>query len=498
MYFGHIMTLRFSPPFTVLLLTATLSACMVGPDYVKPSAHLSKQFKEQKPWQPAQPRDHTPTGKWWEIFKDVQLNALEAQVATANQSLIQAEAQYRQAQHLVQSAQSSLFPMVNSMASTNRFRAATGQSVAVSGVRNLFATAISSAWEPDLWGGVRRQIEANTGAAQASAASLQALRLSMQGNLADYYFQIKTLDAQKALLEETASAYNKALTIIKNRYAVGVVAKSDVAKAETQLKATQARAIDLGVQRAQLEHAVAVLIGKTPAEVSIRPNLATLEAPPIPLTLPSELLERRPDIAAAERRMASANAQIGVAKAAYFPSLNLAASNGLQSGTLSTLFTAARRYWALGPAGAALTLFDGGAKNAQYRQAIDSFDASVAGYRQTVLAGFQEVEDQLAAVRILNTEIQVQNEAVAAADQALALTINQYLSGMISYQDVIIVQTETLNNKQTALQLQGRRLTASVLLIKALGGGWHEKMLPSPEAASGDSKWTDYLIFPIN
>jgi NodT family efflux transporter outer membrane factor (OMF) lipoprotein len=287
------------------------------------------------------------------------------------------------------------------------------------------------------------------------------------------------------------------LTIINNRYAAGVVAKSDVAQAETQVKSTQARAINLGVQRAKLEHAIAVLIGKTPASLSIAQDGLNLEPPVIPLNLPSELLERRPDIAAAERKIAAANAQIGVAKAAYFPTLNLAASNGFQSSTLDTLFTTARRYWALGPAGAALTLFDGGAKNAQYKQAIDSFDASVAGYRQTVLTGFQEVEDQLAALRILGEEIQVQNEAVAAANQALALTINQYQSGTISYQDVIVVQTQTLNNRQTALQLQGDRLDASVLLIKALGGGWHEKMLPTPEEAVGETKWTDYLIFPV-
>ncbi|MDO9213248.1 MAG: efflux transporter outer membrane subunit [Methylococcales bacterium] len=491
------MTPRFSSTLTYLLLTAPLFGCMVGPDYVRPPTNITQAFKEEKGWKRAQPHDHALTGKWWEIFKDAKLNALEEQVATANQSIIEAEAQYRQAQHLVQSAQSSLFPVVNGTATTNRFRAATGQSVAVSGVRNLFGTALSIAWEPDLWGGVRRQIETNTSNAQASAATLQALRLSIQGNLAEYYFQIKSLDSQKALLEETVTAYSKVLSIIQNRYAAGVVAKSDVAQAETQVKSTKARAINLGVQRAKLEHAIAVLIGKTPASLSIAQEGLNVEPPTIPVSLPSELLERRPDIAAAERKIAAANAQIGVAKAAYFPTLNLAASNGFQSSTLDTLFTTARRYWALGPAGAALTLFDGGAKNAQYKQAIDSFDASVAAYRQTVLTGFQEVEDQLAALRILDEEMQVQNEAVAAANQALALTINQYQSGTISYQDVIIVQTQTLNNRQTALQLQGDRLDASVLLIKALGGGWHEKLLPTPEEAVGETKWTDYLIFPV-
>ncbi len=471
---------------------------MVGPDYARPQAvSVPMQFKEIKGWKQAQPHDQVLPGKWWEIYKDIRLNELEVQVASANQSLIEAEAQYRQAQHLVQSAESAFFPIINMTGAVNRFKAATGQSVAVSGVRNLFGTAVAVAWEPDLWGSVRRQIEANTGKAQASAATLQALRLSSEAELAQDYFQMKALDAQKALLDEIISTYSKTLGITKNRYAAGVVAKTDVVQAETQLESVRAQAINLGVQRAKLEHAIAVLIGKSPAELGLAPMPLDVQPPAIPVNLPSELLERRPDIAEAERKIAAANAEIGVAKAAYFPTFNLAASNGFQSTTVDTLFTMARRYWALGPAGAALTLFDGGAKNADYKQAIDGYDASVAAYRQTVLTGFKEVEDNLAALRILEEESQVQNKAVATAEQALQQINNQYKAGTVNYLNVMTAQAAALSNRQTSVQIMGERLVASVSLVKALGGGWNEKMLPSAEKAGDETKWTDYLIFPV-
>jgi NodT family efflux transporter outer membrane factor (OMF) lipoprotein len=276
-----------------------------------------------------------------------------------------------------------------------------------------------------------------------------------------------------------------------------MVAKSDVMQAQTQLESIRAQSINLGVQRAKLEHAIAVLIGKTPAELSLGTMPLDVSVPEIPMSLPSQLLERRPDIAAAERKMAAANAQIGFAKAAYYPSLNLAATNGFQTTDISSLFTLARRYWALGPAGAALTIFDGGAKNAQYKQAIDLFDASVAGYRQTVLTSFQEVEDNVAALRILAQEQETQNKAVDYANQALALTVNQYQAGTVSYLNVMTAQTAMLSNRQIALQLQGEQLLSSVLLIKALGGGWNDSFIPSPEKAAGETKWTDYLILPL-
>jgi NodT family efflux transporter outer membrane factor (OMF) lipoprotein len=391
-----------------------------------------------------------------------------------------------------------LLPVFNMTGSFNNFKSAQGQTQVISGVRTLFGNTVAMAWEPDLWGKVRRQIEANTGNAQASAATLQALRLSIQSNLAVAYFQLKVLDAQKTLLDETVAAYQKTLDITKNRYAVGVVAKADVVQAETQLQSAKAQAINLGVQRAKLEHAIAVLIGKSPAELSLAASALTTQAPAIPLSLPSELLERRPDIAAAERKVAAANAQIGIAKAAYFPTLNLAMSNGFQSTDVGDLFTVARRYWAFGPAAAALTVFDGGVKNAQYNQAIAGFDASVAAYRQAVLTGFQEVEDNLAALRILEEQAQVQNQAVASANQALALTNNQYQAGTVSYLNVMTAQTAALSNRQTAVQLQGDRLNAAVLLVKALGGGWNETLMPTEEQAAGERKWTDYLILPVD
>jgi NodT family efflux transporter outer membrane factor (OMF) lipoprotein len=481
----------------VSLFTVSLTGCTVGPNYVRPKIFVPSVFKEQKGWKTAQPQDHLLPGKWWKIFNDPQLDALEEQVNIGNQSIGEAEAQYRLAQHLVQSARSAYFPTATATGTVNRFRAASGQSVAVSGVKYLFGAVLSIAWEPDLWGSVRRQVEANTSSAQASAATLQGLRLSTQATLAQNYFQLRTLDAQQQLLGKTVEAYLKTLEITQNRYAVGVAARSDIVQAETQLESAKAQMIDMGVQRSQMEHALAVLIGKTPAELALRPGeLAVTQLPQIPLSVPSELLERRPDIASAERQIVAANAQIGVAKAAYYPSLSLSAANGYQSNTLSTLFTMAHRYWALGPAAAALTLFDGGVRSSQLKQTIDSFDASVAHYRQTVLTGFQEVEDSLAALRILADEAEVQNKAVQAAQAAVTMTDNQYKAGTVSYLNVMTAQAVALNNEQTAVQLLGERLSNSVLLIKALGGGWRNALLPNSEEAAGKNNWRDFLPFP--
>ena len=295
------MTVRIIKTLICSLILIQLNACAVGPDYVRPQTTTPVNFKELKGWKQAQPRDNLLKGKWWEIFNDTQLNKLEEQVVIGNQSIAQAEAQYRQAQDLVRSAQSAFFPTATVSATTNRFRAASGQSVAVRGVRDLFGTAIALAWEPDIWGSIRRQIEANENTAQASAATLQALQLSTQANLAMFYFQMRALDAQKGLFDETVAAYSKTLEITKNRYAAGVVAKTDVVQAEAQLESVRAQGINLGVQRANLEHAIAVLTGKPPAELSLSAKPLDLIPPPIPVSLPSELLERRPDIASAER-----------------------------------------------------------------------------------------------------------------------------------------------------------------------------------------------------
>ncbi|MGZ4970676.1 MAG: efflux transporter outer membrane subunit [Methylobacter sp.] len=474
-----------------------LTACTVGPDYQRPESSAPLDFKELKGWKQAQPGDHKLSSKWWEIFNDTYLNALEDQVNIANQSIAQAEAQFRQSQSLVQAAAAAYFPTATGTVTANRFRAASGQNVAVSGVKYLFGAALSAAWEPDLWGSVRRQVESSEATAQASAATLQALRLSTQAALAQDYFQLRVLDAQIKLLNDTAVTYERTLKISQNRYAVGVAAKSEVVQAEVQLESTRAQAVSLGVQRAQLEHAIAVLIGKSPAELSIPVMPLNSTIPSIPISIPSQLLERRPDIAAAERQVAAANAQIGVAKAAYFPTLNLAATNGQQSNKLVNLMSAAARYWALGPAAVALPLFDGGARGAQMQQAIDVYDAGVAAYRQAVLNSFQEVEDNLAGLRILDQEIDIQNKAVESAQKAVALTTNQYLAGTVSYVEVMVVQATALNNQTTAVVAQGQRLSAAVLLVKALGGGWDISELPSQDQAGGEVKWSQFLPVPV-
>jgi NodT family efflux transporter outer membrane factor (OMF) lipoprotein len=327
---------------------------------------------------------------------------------------------------------------------------------------------------------------------------LQALRLTTQAALAQSYFQLRVLDAQIKLLNDTVATYDKTIKITQNRYSAGVAAKSDVVQAETQLESTRAQAINLGVQRSQLEHAIAVLIGKSPVELSIAVAPLNTLVPPIPVSLPSQLLERRPDVAAAERLAASANAQIGVAKAAYFPNLNLAASDGQQSTVLSHLLTNGARYWALGPAALAIPLFDGGARGARMQQSIDAYDASVAAYRQAVLVSFQQVEDNLVALRILEQEMQVQNKAVDSALKAVQLTTNQYNAGTVSYLNVMVNQVTALSNQTTAVTLQGQRLNAAVLLVQALGGGWNTEKLPTKDQAGGEIKWSQFLPVPLN
>jgi NodT family efflux transporter outer membrane factor (OMF) lipoprotein len=481
----------------LIILAALLCSCTAGPDYRRPAAPVPAAFKELQGWKQAQPRDHEISGDWWQIFEDPYLNSLERQVNVSNQSIAQAEAQYRQAQSLVQGAKSAYFPVVSGSLAANRFRAASGQSVAVSGVRTLFNGVISFAWEPDIWGKVRREVESNEANAQARAASLQAVRLLTQATLAQNYFQLRALDAQIKLLNDTVEAFAKTLKITQNRYAVGVAGKSDVVQAETQLESARAQAINFGILRAQLEHAIAVLMGKTPAELSIPVAAFKAKIPPIPVSLPSQLLERRPDIAEAERLAAAANAQIGVAKAAYYPSLNLSGTNGYQASTFSNLLTNAARYWALGPAALALPLFDGGARGATLGETIHSYDASVAFYRQTVLVGFQEVEDQLSTLRILEKEIQVQEKAVEAARKAVELTTNQYKAGTLSYLNVNTAQADALNNEITAVDLQSQRMVAAVQMVKALGGGWNTAQLPSTDEAGGETEWSQFLPVPM-
>lgn len=450
------------------MLPVMLAACAVGPDYVRPGVEAPAAYKESGNWKVGEPRDHLSRGKWWEIFNDPKLNALEEQVNISNQNVHVAEAQFRQAQALAQGARAGYFPVVSGSLSSNRSHAPSGTGTTATN----HSLSLNASWEADVWGRVGRLVEANEAGAQASAADLESVRLSAQATLAQDYFLLRVSDAQKRLLDDTVAAYEKSLALTKNRYAAGIATRVDVVQAEAQLKTTQAQAIDLGVQRAQLEHAIALLVGKPPSIFSIEPAPLVASFPATPVGIPSELLERRPDIAAAERRVAAANAQIGVAKSAFFPSLTLSASGGYASSSLANWLTLPNRFWSVGPA-IAQALFDGGLRKAQSEQATAAYDASVASYRQTVLGGFQEVEDNLAALRILEQEAEVQGEAVQAARQSVALTTNQYQAGTVSYLNVVTVQATALANERTAADILGRRRTASVLLVKALGGGWN-------------------------
>jgi len=470
----------------VLLLTAAVltTSCTVGPDYVRPSTQVPSGYKEAGTWKPAEPRDDVSRGKWWEIFGDPELDALLERVNISNQNIVVAEAQFRGAQALVQQARAGYFPTLTIGVSTVRSQSPNLPN-APSTTRpvttyNLPTNAI---WEPDLWGSVRRAVESSEASAQASAANLESARLSAQATLAQNYFLLRIADAQKKLLDDTVAAFERSLELTKNRYAAGVAAKVDVVQATTQLKSTQAQAIEIGVQRSALEHAIAVLIGEPPERFSIAPAPLEVVPPGIPVGVPSELLERRPDIAAAERSVAEANAQIGVAIAAFYPTLTLSAAGGFRSTDSANWLSVPSRYWSVGAA-LAQVLFDGGLRSGVTAQARAAYDGNVAAYRQTVLTGFQEVEDNLAALRILEEEAAVQAEAVAAARQSVELTTNQYKAGIVSYLNVVAVQTVALNNERTAVGILGRRLTASVSLVKALGGGWNASELPTAGSGS--------------
>ncbi|MBI2224876.1 MAG: efflux transporter outer membrane subunit [Betaproteobacteria bacterium] len=460
-------------------MPALLGACAAGPKYVRPSVATPAAYKEAGDWKVAQPQDMVKRGKWWEIFRDAQLDALAGQIDISNQNVRIAEARFRQARALVQSARAGLFPGVTGGGSVTRSGSPSGATRS-SGPATTYDVSIDAGWEVDLWGRVRNTVESNVAGAEASASDLEAVRLSAQAELALDYFQLRVLDGQRQLLQNSVAAFQKSLDLTRNRYAAGVAGKVDVVQAETQLKSTQAQAIDIGVQRAQLEHAIAILIGRPPAEFALAPIPLNLAMPAIPLSLPSELLERRPDIAAAERRVAAANAQVGVAKSAFFPALTLSASAGFQSSSFAQWLTLPSRFWAVGPA-IAQSIFDAGLRRALTAQAIAVYDANVAAYRQTVLSGFQEVEDNLAALHTLEQEARVQADAVEASRQAVELTLNQYKAGTVNYLNVVAVQTAQLTNERTATSILGRRLTAAVTLVKALGGGWSTAELPIPE-----------------
>jgi NodT family efflux transporter outer membrane factor (OMF) lipoprotein len=470
-------------PFLLVLVVALLAAgCTVGPNYVRPDAPTSDTFKELGGWRTAQPRDDVLRAPWWELYDDPVLSGLADQVAEANQNLAAAEARFRQARTLVWQARSNWFPTVVAGVSFSRSRVSStlrgGQGFGTGSVSSDFTLPGSISWELDLWGKIRRQVESETASAQASAADLANTRLSLQSEMAVDYFQLRTLDADIQLLNDTARSYERSLELTQNRHEHGIASGADVAQAQAQLESTRAQAIDLGVQRAALEHAIAVLIGKPPADFSLPPAELAAEPPDVPVSLPSDLLERRPDVATAERSMASANAQIGVALSAYYPTVTLSGSGGFESGDVAKWLMWPSRFWSAGPS-ISQTVYDAGRRAAQTEQARAAYDETVDTYRQTVLSAFQEVEDQLAALRILEQESGVQARAVKAAQDSVRLTTSQYEGGIVSYLNVVVVNAAALADERTAVDIQGRRLAASVLLVQGLGGGWSAGELPT-------------------
>jgi NodT family efflux transporter outer membrane factor (OMF) lipoprotein len=467
---------------TIPILLAILSACTVGPDYVRPKAETPPAYKELEGWKKAEPSDHIPRGSWWTIFNDPELNSFEEQVDISNQNLAVAEAQYRGALALVQVARAAYFPTVSAGPGVSRSRTSADTGGGFQGRSFTLSDLTMSGqltWEIDLWGKIRRQVESSKASAQGSAADIEGVRLSAHAQLAQDYFQLRALDSQKQILETTVAAYQKFLDLTKNRYATGVAAQSDVQTAQVQLDTAKAQLIGVGVQRAQFEHAIAMLMGKPPSDLTIPAKPLDLRPPEIPVGIPSELLERRPDIAAVERQAAAANAQIGVATAAFYPTLTLNASGGFEASDLAKWFAWPSRVWTLGPASLTETIFEGGLRRAQLEQAKANYDASAATYRQTVLAGFQQVEDQLAALWILEQQAQAQDIAVNSARKNVEITVNRYKAGTASPLDVITTEAIALTNELNAAVILGSRMTAAVLLVQATGGGWSTGDLPS-------------------
>lgn len=476
-----------------------LAGCTVGPNYKRPTAPAPPAFKEQPPpnfkeadaagWKQAHPGDAFLKGKWWEVYQDPALNALEEQVVLNNQNVLQAEAQFRQAKAAVRVARAALFPTVGTGLSTTVSRAqggtgGNGNSGSSSpGARVVYSLPVDAAWEPDLWGSIRRGVTGAAATAQSFAAEVENARLLYQSELASDYFQMHSIDAEIDLLKRTEASYAEYLTLTQNRFKGGVASDLDVAQAESQLYGTQSSLIDLGVDRAAFEHAIAILIGKAPAEVTLPPALLATLPPPVPVGVPSELLERRPDIAASERRVAAANEQIGIAMAAFYPNLTLSGSVGLQNSTISRVISAPTYLWSLG-GGLAYTLFDAGRRRAIVVSQQAAYDATVAAYRETVLTALQQVEDNLAALRILEQEAAKINDTISSAQRALNISTAQYRAGTTSYLTVLTSQAQLLTSQRTAVSLQSRRLTSSVLLIEAIGGGWNASQLPSTQSVT--------------
>jgi NodT family efflux transporter outer membrane factor (OMF) lipoprotein len=457
-----------------------LGGCTVGPKYVRPTAEVPPAYKEAGNFKTAEPSDATAKGNWWEVYADPRLNSLEEQVSVSNQTLKAAQAQFLEARAAVRISRAAFYPTITaggaiSTSRQSQDRALFGSDSPIT--YNDFQLPIDVSWEPDVWGRVRRTVEASRSEAQATAADLANTALSLHAELALDYFEMRGLDSQEQILDSTVTTYEQALTLARNRYQGGLASAVDVAQAQTQLETTRAQALDVEVQRAAFEHAIAVLMGKPPAEFSQPPLVLTTPPPALPSGLPSELLERRPDIAAAERRVQEANAQIGVARAAYFPLFALTGGGGFDSVAIGSLLSGPAGFWSLAGS-AAQIVFDGGQRRGVTEQVRAAYDQSVDNYRQTTLTAFQEVEDNLAALRILENEAKVQDSAVAAAERSLDLSNSRYKGGVANYLEVIVAQSTALGDQRTAADVLTRRLAASVLLIKALGGGWNVSQIP--------------------
>jgi NodT family efflux transporter outer membrane factor (OMF) lipoprotein len=481
---------RRAPWPLVLLAMAVLpfSGCAVGPKYHPPVVQAPPAYKEVGDWKPAEPNDKNLGGEWWKIFQDPQLDALEAQVNVSNQNLKAAEAQFRAARAALRYNRADYYPTATAGLSATRTGVSAHRpppSSIFDGITyNDFVLPFDFSYQADVWGRIRKNVESYREQAQASAADLATVNLSMHADLAIAYFQARSLDAEEQLLNSTVKQYEEALELNQSRFEGGIASEVDVEQAKTQLQTTRAVAIDVGVLRAQYEHAVAILIGKPPAEFSLPPLPLTTPPPRIPVSVPSDLLERRPDIASAERRVASANAQIGVAKSAYYPVVSLGASGGFESSSISTLLQGPSGLWSVGLS-AVGTIFDGGRRHALTDQARAAYDFQVAAYRENVLTGFQQVEDSLAAVRILENEANVQDEAVVAAQRSLDLSVTRYKGGVTTYLEVITAQSAALSDQVTAVNILGRRMANTVLLIQALGGGWEKSSLPQRPECCG-------------
>ena len=458
---------------------ATLSrgVCGIGPDYMSPETPAPLAFREPPPpgWASAQPNDAALRGQWWRVFNEPALDALEDQVSISNQNVLAAEAQYRAARAAIRVTAADRLPTVTTTPSVTH-----GGGGAALHHGDLYEVPIDVSYEADVWGSIRRSVAANAAIAQASAADLESARLLYQSELASDYFQVQGLDADRVLLEQTVRSYEEYVKLTQDRFQGGVVSMADVALAQTQLEGARAQLADVGIARAQFEHAIAVLTGRSPSELSIPPETAQPSQPVVPVGLPSSLLERRPDIAAAERRVAAANQQIGVAKAAFYPVLSLGGSAGSQAVAVGDLFSSPARLWSVG-AQLAATLFDGGKRRAQVKVTEAAYDTTVANYKETVLTGFQQVEDALSDLRILADEIAIVERAIVAAQQSLDISTTQYRGGLVNYLQVITAQTSLLQNQRDSVDLHTRQLLASVSLIQALGGGWSTSQLPTTQ-----------------